>query len=66
MIGLIDVPGHDDDQDAYTGELAGLYRIITAINVLIKIVKISGTIEVGFDGVSALNIALWTGMEVFI
>lgn len=36
IIGLVDVPGSNDDDDAYRSELAGLYGISLVITVLLK------------------------------
>ena len=61
IIGLIDVPGTSDEHDAYRSEMAGLYGIGKAVNILEAIGKIEvgkievGKIEVGCDGLSALN-----------
>ena len=60
IVGLIDVPGHDDEHDAYRSEIAGLYGIVMAVNMLMKIGNISGAkIEVGCDGLSALHRSFW-------
>ena len=56
IVGLIDVPGHDDEHDAYRSEIAGLYGIVMAVKMLVTIGNISGAqIEIGCDGLSALN-----------
>jgi hypothetical protein len=60
-IGLNLVPGHPDDQGAYRSELAGLYAIILVVNCLCPWADItSGGIEVGCNGLSALNKAFDT------
>ena len=56
IIGLIDVPGTSDEHDAYRSELAGLYGICKVIYILEELGRIDGgKIEVGCDGLSALN-----------
>jgi hypothetical protein len=56
ILGLNVVPGHPDDQSAYRSKLAGLFGIVMLDNLLSKWAGIlSGTIEVGCDGLSALN-----------
>ena len=63
-MGLIDVPGHDDEHDAYRSEIAGLYGIVMAVSMLVKIGNISGArIEVGCDGLSALHRSFWANEE---
>jgi hypothetical protein len=50
------VPGHPDDQGAYRSELAGLYGIVLVVNWLCEWAGLTtGKIEVGCDGLSALN-----------
>ena len=64
IIGLIDVPGGDKDHDAYRSELGGLYGIVSAVKILEDIGGIkSGEIEIGCDGMSALNRAFWVEKE---
>jgi hypothetical protein len=61
IIGLNIVPGHPDDQGAYRSELAGLFGIVLIVNLLCSWAGItSGAIEVGCDGLSALNKAFDT------
>jgi hypothetical protein len=61
ILGLNVVPGHPDDQSAYRSELAGLFGIVLVVNRLCSWAKIeSGGIEVGCDGLSALEKAFDT------
>jgi hypothetical protein len=56
ILGVCVVPGHPDDQGAYRSELAGLFGIALVANSLCLWAGIqSGGIEVGCDGLSALN-----------
>ena len=64
IVGIIDVPGHDDEHNAYRSELAGLYGIVTAFEILVKIGNISGAqIEVGCNRLSALHISFWANKD---
>jgi hypothetical protein len=55
-LGLNIVPGHPDNQSAYHIELAGLFAIVWIVNLLCSWANIvHGGIEVGCDGLSALN-----------
>ena len=64
IVGLVEVPGHDDEHDAYRSELAGLFGLVIAVNTLLEIGKIStGEIEVGCDGLSALHRSFWHEVE---
>lgn len=36
IVGLIDVPGFNDEHDAYKSELAGLYGIVKVVEMLEK------------------------------
>jgi hypothetical protein len=61
IIGLNIVPGHPDDQGAYRSELAGLFGIVLVVNALCSWAKLShGAIEIGCDGLSALDKAFDT------
>ena len=61
IIGLNLVPGHPDDQSAYRSELAGLFAIVLIVNLICSWADIqAGGIEVGCDGLSALNKAFDT------
>jgi hypothetical protein len=61
ILGLNIVPGHPDDQGAYRSELAGLFGIVLVVNLLCSWAGItSGGIEIGCDGLSALNKAFET------
>jgi hypothetical protein len=61
ILGLNVVPGHPDDQGAYRSELAGLFGIFLVVNQLCLWAGIeSGGIEIGCDGLSALNKAFDT------
>ena len=56
IVGLVEVPGFSDEHDAYRSELAGLYGLILAVKLIVTIGSISsGSIEIGCDGLSALN-----------
>ena len=58
IVGLIDVPGHDDEHDAYGSEISGLYGIVMAVDMQVNIGDISGSkLEAGCDGLSALHIS---------
>lgn len=37
IVGLVDVPGHDDEHDAYRSEITGLYGIVMAVKLLVTI-----------------------------
>ena len=64
IIGLIDIPGSKKDHDAYRSELGGLYGIVTAVDILVEISKLKeGGIEIGCDGMSALNRAFWVDKD---
>ena len=55
IVGLIDVPGHEDEQDAYRSELAGLYGILVVIKQLESYCnRIGGHIIIACDGKGAL------------
>jgi hypothetical protein len=55
-LGLNVVRGHPDDQSACCSELAGLFSIFMLVNLLSKWAGfLSGAIQVGCDGLSALN-----------
>ena len=55
IIGVIDVPGHEDEQDAYRSELAGLFGILTVLKQLEKYCgSIMGHVIVACDGKGAL------------
>jgi hypothetical protein len=61
ILGLNVVPGHPDDQGAYRSELAGLFGIVLVVAHLCLWAGIgSGGIEIGCDGLSALNKAFDT------
>jgi hypothetical protein len=61
ILGLNVVPRHPDDQYPCRSELAGLYGIVLVVNLLCSWAGItSGGIEVGYDGISALNKAFDT------
>jgi hypothetical protein len=61
VLGLNIVPGHPDDQGACRSELAGLRGIALVVNLLCSWAGIaSDSIEVGCDGLSALNKAFDT------
>jgi hypothetical protein len=61
ILGLNVVPGHQDDQGAYRSELAGLFGIVVVVLHLCLWAGIeSGGIEIGCDGLSALNKAFDT------
>lgn len=64
IIGLIDVPGTRDEHNAYRSELAGLYGIGKTISMLEVIGNIERRkIEVGCDGLSALNRCFKSGHD---
>ena len=64
IIGLIDIPGRKKQHDAYRSELGGLYGIVTAVEILAEISKLKdGGIEIGCDGMSALNRSFWVDMD---
>ena len=53
------VPGWESDQEAYRSEAAGLYAIVSMLEILCDHHTItSGHIEVGCDGESALNYSI--------
>jgi hypothetical protein len=55
-------PGGEEDQSAYRSELTGLYVIMTFINHLCDFYNInSGQVEIGCDGLSALQTAFDNG-----
>ena len=41
-VGLVDVPGHDDEHNAYRSEMAGLYDLVKIVQLLKKIGGIIG------------------------
>jgi hypothetical protein len=50
------VPGHSDSQGSYRSELAGLYGIVTLVNVICALHKIQhGSIKCGCDGKNVLD-----------
>jgi hypothetical protein len=56
ILGLNIVPVHPDNQSAYRSELAGLFAIVRIVNLLCSWANVvHGGIEVGCDGLSALN-----------
>ena len=64
IVGLINVPGHDDDHNAHRSEIDGIYGIVMSVSMLVKIGNISGAkIEVGCDGLSALHMFFWANEE---
>jgi hypothetical protein len=61
ILSLDVVPGHPDNQGAYHSELPGLFGIVLVVNRLCSWAGIeSGGIEVGCDGLSALEKAFDT------
>ena len=53
---MIEVPGFDDENDAYSIKIAGLYGIVVAVDILLKVGNIEREhIDVGCDGLSVLN-----------
>ena len=56
IVGIIDVPGYEDEYDAYRSEITGLYGIVAAVGMLEKIGNIEGShVEVECDGMSVLH-----------
>ena len=56
IVGLINVPRHDDEHDTYRNEITGLYGIVIAVEMLANVRDISGAkLEVGCDGLNALH-----------
>ena len=56
ILDLVDVSGHDDEHDAYRSEVVRLYSLVKIVQLLKKIGgNIGGHLEVGCDGLSALN-----------
>ena len=61
IIGLIEVPGHEDEQDSYRSELAGLYGIVLVLELLESYsTNIKGHIVIACDGKGALHKAFDT------
>ena len=55
IVGLVDVPGREDEQDSYRSELAGVYGIINFLSILSKYGEINdGHVVVACDGKGAL------------
>ena len=39
IVDLVEVPGHDDEHDAYRSELTGLFGLVVAVQILMNIGK---------------------------
>ena len=58
MTGHMKIPGRQEDQDSYRGELAGLLGIITTVNFICILHHVTtGRVTVGCDNKSALTTA---------
>ena len=63
-VGLVEVHGYDDEHGAYRSELAGLFGLLVAVNILQKIGDFNdGEVEIGCDELSALRRSFWNGEE---
>ena len=57
---LVEVSWNDDEHDTYRSKLAGIFGLIVAVNILMKIEKIStGGAEIGCDGLSSSQRSFW-------
>ena len=64
IVGLAEVPGQEDEHDAYRSELAGLFGLVVAVKTLTELGDIkNGVVEVGCDGLSALHRSFRHGVE---
>ena len=63
-MGLVEVPGHDDEYDTYRSKLTGLFGLVVTVKMLTKIRNVKNEeAEIGCDGLIALNCSFWNGVE---